>query len=237
MRRTILILLAVAIVFLIAAIGFFIWGNGADRTETATGTVQATSTPVTVTTATLSEETADYSIDAKYPRFGIAAVDARIQGYIIAAVAELKSRAQEDEPAKNDFPQYLYSASFDSVYIGDEILSARLDTGDYTGGAHGLPHIFGVNFDRASGKELTLADALKLTGLSLEQVAARAKTTLKAEYGDNLLSIEGADAKTDNYQAFYITKDNVVFIFQPYQVTAYAAGAPEVSIPRLPAGR
>lgn len=232
MRRTISIFLVVAIIFLLAATGFFLWGNGA-REEIATGPVQATTTRITVTTATISEETPDYSIDAKYPRFGIAAIDARIQAYIVEAVAALKSRAQEDEPAKNDFPQYLYSASFDSVYVGESILSARLDTGDYTGGAHGLPHIYGVNFDRATGKELTLDDALKLMGLTLAQVATRAKAQLTTEYGDDLLAIEGADPTSDNYKAFYITKDSVVFIFQPYQVTAYAAGAPEVSIARV----
>lgn len=232
MRKALLIAILIGIVLVAGAIAILLFGDQG-REELVATDQQATSTPITVATSTIFEESLDYQIDAEYPRFGIPAIDSKIQARIVAGVASLKSQASEDQPAKNDFPQYQYAANFGSVYIGDSIISVRFDTGDYTGGAHGLPYIFGMNFDRASGRELTLDDALALTGRTLTQIATEAKTKLTTQLGDDILDITGADARTENYAAFYITKKDVVFIFQPYQVAPYAAGAPEVAIPRV----
>lgn len=231
MRKALSIAILIGTVLVAGAIAVILLGDQGREDLVATEQ-KATSTPLSFATSTISEETSDYEIYAEYPRFGIPQVDARIQSRIVAAVASLKSQASEDQPAKNNFPQYQYAAHFGSVFISDTIISFRFDTGDYTGGAHGLPYIFGMNFDRESGRELTLADALALTGKTLAQVAIDAKATLTRQLGDDILDISGADADSQNYASFYITKNDVIFIFQPYQVAPYAAGAPEVAIPR-----
>ena len=232
MTNAIVTLLILAVVFVGGAIAYLFLGDQREITAQPT-TQEATSTSITVATSTISEETADYSIDAEYPRFGIPAIDAKIQAKSVAAVADLKSQASNDEPAKNDFPQDAYAAHFGSIYTSDKLISVRFYTGDYTGGAHGLPYIFGMTFDRASGDELTLDEALALTGKSLTQVATAAKAKLQTQLGDDILDIAGADPDPKNYASFYVTKSDVVFIFQPYQVAPYAAGAPEVAIPRI----
>jgi hypothetical protein len=168
-----------------------------------------------------------------YPQFGSSPIDTKIHNDILAGVDALKKQAQSDQPAAHNFPQYEYDSQFDHAYIGDDVVSVKLATEIYTGGAHGLPEYFGESFDRASGRALTLDDALALTGKTLPQVAAEAKQSLQQQLGSDILDISGADPKPENYRAFYITKTSVVFIFQPYQVAPYAAGAPQVSIARV----
>ena len=80
---------------------------------------------------------------------------------------------------------------------------------------------------------MTLGDALSLIGLSLEEMAAGAKRQLNERYSEMLIAPEGADALAENYSTFTISASAVTFIFQPYQVTAYAAGAPEVTFERV----
>ena len=43
---------------------------------------------------------------------------------------------------------------------------------------------------------------------------------------------EGADTNPENFSSFVISADKVTFIFQQYQVAAYAAGPQEVSFER-----
>ena len=185
-----------------------------------------------VSTTTIAEKTSDYEIDARYPQFGAPAVDTKIRTLVEGDIAELKGDAEGRALDAPDMPPYQYDAFFDHVYRGPDVVSARLMTNVYTGGAHGLPTVIGINIDRVSGRELTLDDALEMIGLSLRQLATEAKRQLEANQGEPLQFPEGASPVQENYATFYISKDKVTFVFQPYQVAAYAAGAPEISIPR-----
>lgn len=224
-----LLSIIVLIIIVLLTLGYAVVRSPAEQNNTVQN---STSTVVSVSTSTIQTETADYTVNADYPQFGIPAVDAAIKNVIVESMDSLTTLATKDQPAKNDFPKYAFDSTFTSPYVSDDIVSVRIVTSMYTGGAHGMPSVFGMNFDRRTGRELAQDDALRMIGLSLEQIAAEAKRQLTEKYGGDIIAPEGADATPDNYQAFYITKDSVVFIFQPYQVTPYAAGAPEVSFPR-----
>ncbi len=179
-------------------------------------------------TAEITEAGSNYDIVAKYPTFGVAAFDARIKQAVDEAVMEIKN-APAPDPAtyKNAL-----DIRFMQPYIGPDILSVKLAITQYTGGAHPMTIISGLNYDRKTGKILMLNDVLPMIGLTVAQVSEQAMAQLKAKLEGSIFP-EGVDTNPENYSSFVVSADKVTFIFQPYQVAAYAAGPQEVSFSRI----
>ncbi len=185
---------------------------------------------ISMTTARIQEDSAAYTVDAQYPQFGIPAVDSQIKKAVEDAIAEFK--ALPPNPPDSATPKNEFAGSFDSVYVGPDVVSVKLILSQYTGGAHPMTLFSGVNYDRATGRLLLLDDALKLIGKSVGGVSAEASAELKAKLGDGFQFPEGVNTNPENFSSFIISADKVTFIFQQYQVAAYAAGPQEVSFPR-----
>lgn len=198
--------------------------------NTGPGPVATTSSEVTIQEKVVTESTDTYKIDARYPQFGIPAVDGKVQAVIEKALAEFRSYPAN--PRDSSAPQNELVSSYDSVYIGADVASVALSISEYTGGAHGNTVIIGVNVDRTTGKELTQGDALALIGKTLPQVADESVVQLKATLGEDLTFPEGADAKAENYGTFLVSEDRVTFVFNNYQVAPYAAGQQSVEFAR-----
>ena len=184
----------------------------------------------TLSTASVNEETSTYAIKIDYPQFGISSVDAQIQKDIANAVDEFRSLPPD--PPESAAPQNSFDGSFGSVYLGPDIVSAQLILSQYTGGAHPMTILSGVSFDRMSGKRLLVDDALALIGKTIAQVSAEASAQFEEKFGKDFFS-EGANTDPENFSSFTISANQVTFIFQPYQVAAYAAGPQMVSFPRV----
>jgi hypothetical protein len=185
---------------------------------------------ISMTTAQIHENTGTYSINAQYPQFGIPSIDTQIQKAVEAAAADIRSSPAN--PPDSAVMQNTLDVSFDKVYAGPDVVSVELILSEYTGGAHPNTAFTGMSFDRATGTELTLDDALKLTGLTLDQVAAQSSVQLQQQLGDGFQFRDGASPAADNYSQFLVDEKNVTFIFGEYQVAAYAAGVQYVSFPR-----
>ncbi|MBI5470679.1 DUF3298 domain-containing protein [Candidatus Kaiserbacteria bacterium] len=183
----------------------------------------------TLATSTVQEETSGYVINVAYPQFGIPAADIQIKAIVDRAVTDFKMVPPYNEPG---FPKYEFDGSYDSAYIGPDIVSARLILYQDTGGAHGNAIAIGLNFDASSGVPISLDEALALIGKTLPEVADAATKQLTKDF-DIVQFPEGATPTLENYQTFLISKNSVTFIFQQYQVEAYAAGMPEISFSRV----
>jgi hypothetical protein len=188
---------------------------------------------VKVTQVTLKEEAPKYTIDVKYPQTGLPGSDAKIRQLVEPMAAEIKKAALADNFSAG---KYTLEGDFKTALAGPDIVSIVFDVYTYTGGAHGAHATHGLNFDAATGRELTLDDALSLTGLTLAQLADQSATKLKAKLGDMYMFPEGAAAKRENYDTFAVSSGEVTFFFSEYQVAPYAAGPSEVSFQRKPAG-
>lgn len=178
---------------------------------------------------TIREDSESFTVGASYPQTGITAIDADIEATVRAAVEQFKTYPAN--PVDSSVPQNEFLGTFDSVYIGPDVVSAELVFSEYTGGAHPNAAIVGLNYDAATAKKLTLDDALGMIGLSLEQVAAEADAKFKAELAEAYFP-EGAEPAAENYSVFIVDADSVTFIFQNYQVGPYAAGPQEISFSR-----
>ncbi|MBI2610757.1 DUF3298 domain-containing protein [Candidatus Kaiserbacteria bacterium] len=189
---------------------------------------------IQVATATEWEEADTYRIDAKYPQFGIASIDTSVKALVEEAAAQFKEDVVAGPPLPDSaVSQYEFESMFDSAYVGLDVVSAKLVVSTYTGGAHGNAVLYGLNYERETGRPLTLDDALTMIGLTLDEVAERAKAELSATLGADIIAPEGADPTAENYSTFVIGPEEVTFIFQLYQVAPYAAGVQEVSFPRV----
>ena len=171
-----------------------------------------------------------YTVSAEDPQFGIPAIDAQIKKAVEGSVAEFE--ATPPAPQDSASSHYEYTGNFDKVYVGLDVVSFELILSQYTGGAHNMTLYSGMNFDRGSGKRLLQDDAFKMIGLTVAQVSAGATDQLKAKLGDGFQFPEGANTNPENFSSFVISAKNVAFIFQEYQVAAYAAGPQQVSFER-----
>lgn len=201
--------------------------SGEPTTATTTGTGSGTEMKV----ETIYEETSVYKIEARYPQFGIPAVDEKIKAVVDKAVAAFKEYPAN--PAGSAVTQNEFTGSFDSVYVGSDIVSVALIISEYTGGAHPNTVIIGVNVDRNTGKELSLDDVLAMIGKTLPQVAEQSLKELKASLGDDIIAPEGANPTAENYSTYLVSKDKVTFIFNSYQVAPYSAGQQKVWFQRM----
>jgi Deacetylase PdaC/Protein of unknown function (DUF3298) len=183
-----------------------------------------------VATSTMQDETPAYSIQVTYPQFGFVAIDAQIKSSLEEALLEFKSLSLA--PHDNRMPKSTLEGTFETAYIGPDIVSVVLILTEYTGGAHPGTELRGLNFDRTSGRRLSTEDALALVGKSLEDVSAETITQLRERLGEDF-SPEGAAAHQENFNTFAVSKDSVTFIMQEYQVAAYAAGPQRVSFIRV----
>ena len=190
----------------------------------------ATSTEVTVQEKVITQSTDTYRIEAHYPQFGIPSVDEKVQAVIEKALTEFKS--YPPNPSDSATPQNELVSSYNSVYVGPDIASVALSISEYTGGAHGNTVIVGVNVDRATGKEISLDDALALIGKTLPQVADASLERLRARLGEGMFP-EGASATAENYGTFLVSYDRVTFVFNNYQVAPYSAGQQQVWFKRV----
>lgn len=218
----------VALIVLSGA-AFFIWQNAPrlDDAPLATTTPEGTQMRV----EQFYDESESYTIEAKYPQFGVASVDAAIKGHVDGAIAAFK-QYPADVPSVDSVPKNELAVSFDDVYTGDDYVSVALVISEYTGGAHPNSVIVGVNVDLERGREATQGEALVLIGKSLAEVAREADATLSARLGEAYFA-EGTKASAGNYATFLVGKDTVTFVFNNYQVAPYAAGPQEVSFDRV----
>lgn len=177
------------------------------------------------------DQGSSYTIDVQYPQFGMPTIDQQIASEAERAMSDIKTYPAE--PSDSALPQNSLTGTFDNVYVGSEYVSVELLLSQYTGGAHGLTNFDGLSFDRATGRRLSLDDALKLTGLTLDQVSAQASSTLTTSMGEDFIFPEGTSPDPVNFASFVVSDKDVTFIFQPYQVGPYAAGPQEVAIPRV----
>lgn len=184
----------------------------------------------TVTTQVIAEDADTYTIDVKYPQFGIPAIDTDIRAKVDAAVSEF--RELPPNPPESATPKNEFTGTFEVVYIGPGAISAKLILSQYTGGAHPMTIVSGINYDTATGEPLTREDAFRLIGKTVQQVSAEATAQLEAKVGDAFFE-EGASPDPENFSSFVVSEDEVTFIFQQYQVAPYALGVQEISFDRV----
>lgn len=239
----------VIIIVLIGVIGFMVFGGKKDSpVEEIPGTPVAPVVDKTPQSSgpilgreeekTITESTQYLKVDAKYPSFENDSVSEIVEDFVQAQLAQFKSETNIDgmSQSEKDFlfqngSKYEFSTTY-KIYEAENLSTVLLSISTYTGGAHNSLVLRSLNFNK-EGKTITIGDLFEPESNYLSELSSLSRTKLKASLKDNSAEwfTDGTTAVTKNFETFYLTDENMLHIvFQPYQVAAWVAGAPEISI-------
>jgi Protein of unknown function (DUF3298) len=129
----------------------------------------------------------------------------------------------------DDGNYYMERSEFFSVSGNDKnILCLRLNNSEYyEGAAHGMYGVSMLTFDLNNGKKISMKDLfLPNTENALNQLGE--KLFYETNGKEDWFFAPGEFKLTDN---FGLRSDGITFIYNPYEIGPYSAGAPEVFIP------
>lgn len=190
---------------------------------------------------TFSRETDTRSIKAVYPQNAPAAVAAQVDGIVERFERDTNEMLNPQETARliESGRKYTLDITTD-VHTSALYTSYVLKIYEDTGGAHPNGSYSTLTFN-PEGAQVELAGLFKPNARYLDRLskisydflvkdlAKRFNTPLDEQQKDMVRM--GTSPSPESLQFFYIDGENLVLMFPPYQVAAYAAGSSEVKIP------
>ena len=142
---------------------------------------------------------------------------------------------REDKLDIDKKPIYEYVANIKTrTEDGREgVVTYFIDTYNFQGGAHGLNQLLTLNFDKTTGKTLTLEDVLvpgykvKLNNLLQKALLKKANCKDIDELHDKGYLFSMEMYPSNNY---VLGKEGITFIYNPYEIAPYALGRIELTI-------
>lgn len=188
-----------------------------------------------------------YTVGAYYPQlsgFGenTDVINKDILSVVNRDINEFRKSMAEmggEAPVEGSDVGYSLDISNNTMIATDDLVSFELTIYDYSGGAHPNSYTRTLTYDVKSGKRMTLNELFKANSNYLKIISDYCITALKKQMRDTENGIEpdeqmiqeGASAKSENFEAWNITRKGLVITFDPYQVGPYAAGPQVVVIP------
>ncbi len=199
------------------------------------------------------DDSNDFEIEIKRPLFANTEPDADfINSLIDERIIEQKIIFKEkvrDYVENGDSFKLSLIGNWKLSQYDESVFSCLLTFYAYTGGAHGYTVLAPINIDLKTGKKIeienvndsiakvtkkskkSLASILQTASkLSQEQISLQVKKKTKQDPKD-ILFMEGFQAKKENYALFTLTKKNIIFYFNEYQIAPYAFGYFHSEIP------
>lgn len=187
-----------------------------------------------------------YTIDVIYPQIQGQDISANAQRFnkIVDDIAhqevsQFKKYVTADAAHMQTLPEEVRKNTFNMDYAIDvvqpnnkSIISVRLAIeGFQAGRAHPYHTYRVVNFDLATGKELTLSELFKSHSNFLNVIAKYCQQTLSKTLEDKWMIAEGTKPLAKNFKNWNLQSDSILITFDEYQVAPYVNGAQEVEIP------
>jgi hypothetical protein len=146
--------------------------------------------------------------------------------------------AAEDNP--EDWPVFVNELKGDYQVLlsqGNRFISIPFIFYYFTGGAHGNSFTLALNYDLENQSKLELKNIFKpgfdyvsfLSDYCIENIKKQ-NSQMGFEPDEEWIS-EGASADEENFENFVLTDNELVIIFDPYEVAPYAAGSVFVRVP------
>lgn len=115
---------------------------------------------------------------------------------------------------------------FKMVYADDRYASFWAYEFNYTGGAHGDYSDTVGTFDRKTGRRVRVSDIVPVKCREKLLAALKKGAAKKVETEGYVI-----DASVTITENFYVGKDGLHFVYNPYEIACYAVGTVEVVIP------
>lgn len=166
------------------------------------------------------------SLNEKMERTAMADLDA-VKKQAASGLAAAKKAGNEFHPYEIKLQ---YSAGLSGTGTDSAIVSLKLNTYIFAGGAHGISRI-----DTYNVKNAGTASAVTLKTLFGDSYPAAINTEIKRQIARNANGyFKDAFTGVAADQSFYIKDGSAQIVFQPYEIAPYAAGIPVFAVP-LPA--
>lgn len=187
-----------------------------------------------------------YTVNVEYP--GISGLDnlafqesinEEIKTWAEREVAQFK-KDNENPPKINALKdaEAQLSIQYSVLRLDARILSLSLEEYQYSiGQAHGTTSNTSFNYSTKDQKKLLLVDLFKPKSNYLQKLSQISEAQLIKDLENDGVSVDkdlvhqGTLPKEENFRTFLIDKENLVLIFDPYQVAAGVAGTRKVVIP------
>ncbi len=167
-----------------------------------------------------------------------------VNTYFENKVNEMKDYEKDSYlSAKNfyeSFPEtsllpYTMEVNFSTEYNSDKLLSFKLLSNSYLGGAHSNPMTKGVTFDSVNNNVITFdkmyVDDTKTVNSTLNYLIEEYIEDNNMQ--DSLFPYEKGSLPLPYKDNFFITKTGVTYIYNPYEIAPYATGIIFISIPYI----
>ncbi|MGB9366458.1 MAG: TIR domain-containing protein [Xanthobacteraceae bacterium] len=211
----------------------------------ALGWVHSPSASTTFFTTMKEEDhSGEVDVELEYPSFegtDLAALNELIKTNFVAAVRDTGAQLQTELPSQSENLRSYVGLGF-SVRLLSTRLASVLFTHDWyaSGAAHPNYGFSSICFDRARQRELATHELFKSNDATLLVLSAAIRFELEKQRvleevdytGEGLTEFdqwiaEGAGPKWDNFTVV-VDAEGLEFVFAPYQVACYAAGAKTV---------
>ena len=213
--------IAIAILVFLAALfgGFFLLS----RVE---------STPLTITTKTISEKTPQLAIDVSYPETSNQNINSAVNDYINEQVTEIKKIRTNSMAVQPNVP-YVLQIIYKTTLNTNQAVSFLFTQYQYTGGANGSETYKGMNFSLPTGTPITLDTLFGTSDDYVAQLSTLVTTQLTkqlGQYADPAMIQSGAGPAKANFENFVLTPQGITFLFDQYAVAPGVAGPQQVTI-------
>lgn len=159
--------------------------------------------------------------------------------YTAYAQAFRDSFYAEHRRINQDFPEfgasYEWSMSAELLGVHPEYISGVSSTYSYTGGAHGGRSTNYFVLDSKTGRKLTrmdvVSDTTQLNVVAEKLFRQKMELAPNADLSENGFWFDGNRFYLNENFAFSKGGNSLLFLFNEYEVTAYAAGQIELEIP------
>lgn len=164
------------------------------------------------------------------------------EAIVEAAKARYTSRQEQiagfqEEFTDDEMPDYMLNwentVGISKLCEADEFITFIFESYEYSGGAHGMSYHFGTTFLKDTGEQV---DSTILKNVHDPEFQRLFKKELYDYFGsngegplDDFLLYQSADDDIP-MSNMYLTKKGVTFIYQPYEISFYAAGMPCVEL-------
>lgn len=149
--------------------------------------------------------------------------------------SDMKSYYINEREVIDSDEQFNYYCNITSSYSnnGDGVINYKSVNDSYKGGAHGSYVVTLLNFDAATGKEITLGDLIKEGSEDeLSDALMSALIKQKGVKGKEALLDMGYFLEDGIYPSlnFTIGKDSITFYYNAYDIASYSTGHTEITL-------
>lgn len=176
-----------------------------------------------------------YNIDISYPKIkNTSSKGEKDFNKLIADFVEKEKSSFYQEVNSTDYEGesgYDMNVGFNIEFADKNFVSMTLYVYYFMGGAHGNTTVYTYNYDLDKNKNYKLSDLFE--GNYLKVISDYCIKEISGdEYTDDEWVRRGAAPEEENFKAFTLSQQGILIHFQQYQVLPYAAGMPEVLVPK-----